>query len=202
MNGNNFIFFLLPYNSIYIIDKSSNHGNLPHWKCYSIQQSFLLSIIRIDQINILQFYNSIIWIASVILKHLLSINQIAKLQSTIWIDCNSNTEIFSIQNQLVNFSHPCLCSELVNSFAMGIFMRGIMFMWGILKGEYHYTVDLLFDCLESAVWILTIFVFICKTDLPKPVKQEVNSSDTSPLVFPCLYFKFVIQHHSCWSGHG
>jgi len=34
---------------------------------------------------------------------------------------------------------------------------------GILKGRYHCTIDLLFG-LESAVWLLTIFVFICKTD--------------------------------------
>jgi hypothetical protein len=28
--------------------------------------------------------------------------------------------------------------------------------------------------LESAVWQLTIFIFICKTDKSKPVKQEVH----------------------------
>jgi len=39
--------------------------------------------------------------------------------------------------------------------------------------------------LESAVWQLTIFVFICKTDYSKPVKQEVNSTEIlPPLVFP------------------
>jgi hypothetical protein len=39
--------------------------------------------------------------------------------------------------------------------------------------------------LESAVWQLTIFVFIFKTDESKPVKQEVNSTVIlSPLVFP------------------
>jgi hypothetical protein len=38
---------------------------------------------------------------------------------------------------------------------------------------------------ESAVWLLTIFVFICETDYSKPVKQEVNSTVIlSPLVFP------------------
>ncbi len=30
--------------------------------------------------------------------------------------------------------------------------------------------------LESAVWQLTIFVFIYKTDKSKPVKQEVNGT--------------------------
>jgi hypothetical protein len=41
--------------------------------------------------------------------------------------------------------------------------------------------------LESAVWQLTIFVFICKTDKSKPVKQEVNSTVIlPPLVFPGL----------------
>ncbi len=39
--------------------------------------------------------------------------------------------------------------------------------------------------LESAVWQLTFFVFICKTDLSKPVKQEVNGTVIlPPLVFP------------------
>jgi hypothetical protein len=37
--------------------------------------------------------------------------------------------------------------------------------------------------LESAVWQLTIFVFICKTDKSKPVKQEVNG--TSPFSISC-----------------
>jgi hypothetical protein len=41
--------------------------------------------------------------------------------------------------------------------------------------------------LESAVGQLTIFVFICKTDLSKPVKQEVNGTVIlSPLAFPAL----------------
>ncbi len=39
--------------------------------------------------------------------------------------------------------------------------------------------------LESALWQQTIFVFICKTDQSKPVKQEVNSTVIlPPLVFP------------------
>ncbi len=39
--------------------------------------------------------------------------------------------------------------------------------------------------LESAVWQLTFFVFICKTDYSKPVKQEVNCTVIlPPLVFP------------------
>ncbi len=39
--------------------------------------------------------------------------------------------------------------------------------------------------LESAVWQLTIFVFIYKTDYSKPVKQEVNGTVIlPPLVFP------------------
>jgi hypothetical protein len=41
--------------------------------------------------------------------------------------------------------------------------------------------------LESAVWQLTIFVFICKTDKSKPVKQEVNGTVIlTPLEFPGL----------------
>jgi hypothetical protein len=39
--------------------------------------------------------------------------------------------------------------------------------------------------LESAALKLTIFVFVCKTDLSKPVKQEVNGTVIlPPLVFP------------------
>jgi len=39
--------------------------------------------------------------------------------------------------------------------------------------------------LESAVGQLTIFVFICKSDQSKPVKQEVNGTMIlPPLVFP------------------
>ncbi len=39
--------------------------------------------------------------------------------------------------------------------------------------------------LESSVWQLTKFVFICKTDKSKPIKQEVNSTVIlPPLVFP------------------
>jgi hypothetical protein len=39
--------------------------------------------------------------------------------------------------------------------------------------------------LESALWQLTIFVFICKTDLSEPVQQEVNGTVIlPPLVFP------------------
>jgi hypothetical protein len=43
--------------------------------------------------------------------------------------------------------------------------------------------------LESAVWLMTIYVFICKTDLSKPVKQEVNGTVIlPPLVFPACPF--------------
>ncbi len=39
--------------------------------------------------------------------------------------------------------------------------------------------------LESAVWQLTIFIFICKTGWSKLVKQEVNGTVIlPPLVFP------------------
>jgi hypothetical protein len=42
-----------------------------------------------------------------------------------------------------------------------------------------------FTGLESAVWQMTIYVLICKTDLSKPVKQEVNGTVIlPPLVFP------------------
>jgi hypothetical protein len=45
--------------------------------------------------------------------------------------------------------------------------------------------------LESAVWQLTIFIFICKTDKSKPVKHEVNGTVIlPPLVFPGLTLKY------------
>ncbi len=54
-----------------------------------------------------------------------------------------------------------------------------------LRGKYHCTIDLLFDwfgisCLTND----NFFVFICKTDLSKPVKQEFNGTVIlPPLVF-------------------
>ncbi len=65
-----------------------------NWECYSMKVFLLKSITRIDQTNFWQFINSIIQIALVIFKYLLSINRIAKLQSVILIDYNSNTEYY------------------------------------------------------------------------------------------------------------
>ncbi len=61
-----------------------------------------------------------------------------------------------------------------------------MFCQGILKGG-SITVPLTscLTSLESAVWQLTIFAFIWKKGLSKPVKQEVNGTVIlPPLVFP------------------
>jgi hypothetical protein len=44
--------------------------------------------------------------------------------------------------------------------------------------------------LESAVRLLTIFVFICNTDNSKPVKQEVSST----VILPPLEFPILIVH--------
>ena len=57
---------------------------------------------------------------------------------------------------------------------------------GMLKGKYHCTVDLLFDWLGmSCMTTDNFFVFICKTDQCKQVKQEVNGTVILPLlVFP------------------
>ncbi len=61
---------------------------------------------------------------------------------------------------------------------------------GILKWE-SITVPLT-SCLtglESAVWQLTNFVFICKTDLSIPVKREINGAVIlPPLVFTALAY--------------
>jgi len=48
--------------------------------------------------------------------------------------------------------------------------------------------------LELAVRELTIFVFICKTDLSRQVKQEVNfTMILPPLVFPALFIMVTLQ---------
>ncbi len=49
--------------------------------------------------------------------------------------------------------------------------------------------------LKLVVWQLTIFIFICKTDLSKPVEQEVNDTVIlPPLVFPVR--KDLLEHPS------
>ncbi len=46
--------------------------------------------------------------------------------------------------------------------------------------------------LESAVWQLTMFVFICKTDYSKPVKLEVNGTMIlPPLVLPARIYLYL-----------
>jgi hypothetical protein len=52
-------------------------------------------------------------------------------------------------------------------------------------GKYHFTSDLLFDWFVISCVTTDNFVFICKTDSSKPVKQEVNGTVIlPPLVFP------------------
>jgi hypothetical protein len=48
------------------------------------------------------------------------------------------------------------------------------------RGKYHCTIDLLFDWFGISCKKLTIFVFICKTDYSKPVKQVVNGTVILP----------------------
>jgi hypothetical protein len=53
--------------------------------------------------------------------------------------------------------------------------------------------------LESAVWQLTIFIFICKTDYSQLVKQEANGTVIlTPLVFPGWICCILIGKWSCW----
>ncbi len=57
--------------------------------------------------------------------------------------------------------------------------------------------------LQSGVWLLTIFVFICKTDKSKPVKQEVDSTVIlHPLVFPdfCINIRAFGTINQYWTG--
>jgi hypothetical protein len=73
------------------------------------------------------------------------------------------------------------------------FLQSIYSAGNTKGGKYCCTIDQCLTGLESAVWQLTIFVFICKTDESKPVKQEVN--DTAilpPLVFP-VQFSMICQ---------
>ncbi len=61
--------------------KALNHRNLPNWKCNSIQLFLVINYLNWLKMNLLQLYNSIISIAVVIFKYLLSMHGIAKLQS-------------------------------------------------------------------------------------------------------------------------
>ncbi len=90
---------------------------------------FFKSINQIDLINSWQFWNSIIWIAFVIYKYLLSINQIAKLESIIQIVCNSNTETLSTVHICSLSLSPCVFAIISMLFA------GCYPNQGILKGE-------------------------------------------------------------------
>ncbi len=60
---------------------------------------------------------------------------------------------------------------------------------GYTQGILNCTIDFLLTGLESAVWLLTIFVFICKTDKSKPVKQEVNGTVILP-PFSILCYRY------------
>jgi hypothetical protein len=66
-------------------------------------------------------------------------------------------------------------------------------MKGTLKGEVsQYGLASCLAGLESAVWKLTIFVFIDKTGSSKQFKQEVNcTAILPPLVFPETIFLVV-----------
>ncbi len=49
--------------------------------------------------------------------------------------------------------------------------------------------------LELAVWQLTIFVFICKTDVSKLVKQEVNGT----VIFPPFSIPWINHSNQFWN---
>ncbi len=94
------------------------------------------------------------------------------------------------------------CNQRSNSITVFIPALWCNISWRALHALDHYIwvwhqpvntkggsiTVLLTSCLiglESAVWQLRIFVFMSKTDLSKPVKQEVNSTVIlPPLVFP------------------
>jgi hypothetical protein len=61
----------------------------------------------------------------------------------------------------------------------------IMLNQGILKGEYHCTIDLLFDWFGISYMTTDNFCFYLQYRLSRPVKQEVNSTGIlPPFVFP------------------
>ncbi len=59
------------------------------------------------------------------------------------------------------------------------------FMQGILKGDITVPMTSCLSGLESAVWQLTIFVFICKTDQSTSQTWGQWYSDTSRFSIPC-----------------
>jgi len=109
------------------------------------------------------------------------------------------------QSRQVNFGHLNVMFDFQMTSFVGWLVvchfsscRAAILRWTreYWRGKYHCTVDLLFDCLESAVWLLLIFVFICKTGQSKPVKQEVNCTVIlPPLVFPGWTLISRMAHH-------
>ncbi len=64
-------------------------------------------------------------------------------------------------------------------------VRVTWFNQGILKGENHCTVDLLFDWFGISCMATNIFCFYLQNRLIQPVKQEVTGTVIlPPLVFP------------------
>ncbi len=85
--------------------------------------------------------------------------------------------------------------QSIHLFVCQAFRARTYLSQGILKGEvslYHWPPCL--PRLESAVWQLTIFVFIFKTDLSEPIKQEVNGTVIlPPFSIPCLSFQNLLR---------
>ncbi len=70
-------------------------------------------------------------------------------------------------------------------FAIGLLEAASVYPGNTKGGSITVPLTSCLTGLESVVRQLTIFVFICKTDLSKPVKREVNGT-VIPLVFPSL----------------
>ncbi len=139
--------------------------------------------------------------------------------SLCWVSLHSEAGLLNKSSRLAPASHMWFLSHFVVLLKSDLNVQQTHLnnplKQGILKGGSN-TVPLT-SCLtglESAVWQPTFFVFICKTDKSKPVKQEVNGTAIlPPLVFPdlthlsgipkllCLCSKLVLKLvKPVWSG--
>jgi hypothetical protein len=120
------------YNSIRIIEKFKS-WKFTKFSSHSIQL-FWSQLTNLIKSIIWQFKNSIIQIALVIFQCLLSIHQIAKLQSIIWIDWNGNTETFSTIFPW-KYLNRIGCFSRLNWYKK---VSGIFFLDKLIEGKKWY----------------------------------------------------------------
>ncbi len=106
---------------------------------------------------------------------------------------------------LFGTNHACACIkcmvfEILYTFTLPTLLynewtaTGIYYTRNTKGGSITVSLTSCLTGLESAVWLLKIFVFICKTDWSKPVKQEVTGTVIlPPLVFLVLHNKVYLM---------